>query len=100
MKSKDVERGSGVKKTSLAHIKVQPVMELLLFTESQKYGASKLMSLILNIGGENDQKLPFLINIIKNTLVFKQNTGGENDQKWPFLIDIFKDTCFLVFKFS
>ena len=27
--------GSGVKKTSLAYIKVQPVMELLLFTESQ-----------------------------------------------------------------
>ena len=39
--------GSGVKKTSLAHIKVQPAMELLLFTESQnlrlrrKYGASE-----------------------------------------------------------
>ena len=39
--------GSRVKKTSLAYIKVQPVMELLLFTESQnlrlwrKYGASK-----------------------------------------------------------
>ena len=29
------ERGSGVKKTSLAYIKVQPVMDLLLFTESQ-----------------------------------------------------------------
>ena len=29
------EGGSGVKKTSLAYIKVQPVMELLLFTESQ-----------------------------------------------------------------
>ena len=41
------EGGSGVKKTSLAYIKVQPVMELLLFTELQnlrlwpKYGASK-----------------------------------------------------------
>ena len=29
------EGGSGVKKTSLAYIKVQPVIELLLFTESQ-----------------------------------------------------------------
>ena len=55
------EGGSGVKKTSLAYIKVQPVMELLLFTELQnlrlwrKYGASKfgvLLSPIQNIGGE------------------------------------------------
>ena len=45
--SKGERGGSGVKKTSLAYIKVQPVMELLLFTELQnlrlwrKYGASK-----------------------------------------------------------
>ena len=46
---KIMARGGGfeVKKTSLAHIKVKPVMELLLFTELQnlrlwrKYGTSK-----------------------------------------------------------
>ena len=42
-----VRGGSGVKKTGMAYIKVQPVMESLLFTELQnlplwrKYDASK-----------------------------------------------------------
>ena len=63
------EGGVRGQKTSLAYIKVQPVIELLLFTELQnrlcrKYGASSLgllLSPIHDIGGEIDPKWPFLI---------------------------------------
>ena len=62
------ERGSRIIQT-MAYIKVQPVIELLLFTELQnrlcrKYGASSLgllLSPINDIGGQIDPKQTFLI---------------------------------------